>query len=87
MNVESVNNSSRAYSSQQTSNRTHNADLRNAEEISNIKKQGDTLVLSAEAKSLKPIEANIQSGAYNKPEVLKNVAEKLNQLFPSTNKI
>ncbi|MGA2297292.1 MAG: hypothetical protein ABSG15_07085 [FCB group bacterium] len=47
-----------------------------------VNKQGDTLTLSAEAKNLQPVVANLQSGFYNKPDVIKNVANKISQELP-----
>ncbi len=41
----------------------------------------DSLVLSSEAKKLSPIKAKIESGFYNQPDVLREVAQKLVKEF------
>ncbi len=44
--------------------------------------RSDKLDLSAESKNLNAIEAKVISGAYNKPEIFRAVATKLNQELP-----
>ncbi len=41
----------------------------------------DSLQLSSEAKKLSPIKAKIESGFYNQPDVLREVAQKLVKEF------
>lgn len=44
--------------------------------------RSDKLDLSSQSKNLSAIEAKVISGAYNKPEIFRSVAKKLNEELP-----
>lgn len=79
MNISSVNNSnSRVGSNPQTARNSQAAVVSGGQTA----RKSDRLELSDEAKNLHPIEARIESGYYDKPEVLRAIALKLSLELP-----
>ena len=80
MNIGSVNqNSGRVAGSHQSVKQAQAAPEASEKQAARKK---DRLELSSEAKTLQPIEARLESGFYDKPEVLRQVALKLSLQFP-----
>lgn len=81
MGIQSISgNNSQIYAvGQQNDNgeKFNKAEKNSAKVKSNVK--ADTLVLSDEAKKFLPIKKKIESGFYDKPEVLQDVARKIDQ--------
>jgi len=81
MIVDSIN-SSMSLSSVPPEKKSQTEETKKTETEKKVKNQGDSLMLSSQALNMNPIQAKLNSGAYDKPEVLNDVAKKLNQLYP-----
>jgi hypothetical protein len=79
MTIEPVNNNGQLYDSHSKIQKPQ-PDQVIAQTKTN--KQGDKLTLSEEAKNLQPVVANLHSGYYNKPDVIRNVSRKISQALP-----
>ncbi|MFP4527905.1 MAG: hypothetical protein ACLFQX_05090 [Candidatus Kapaibacterium sp.] len=83
MNVDSVNNSNSVYGAQSQSRVSGKNDQdAAASRDDKAVRRGDTLELSAEAKRLQPIRNRVESGFYNRPEVIREAASRISSQFP-----
>lgn len=81
MNIDSVNSSAGIYSNQanKSSRKSFYKDSATASSASN---KTDKLEISEEAQKLKPIQQRIESGYYDKPEVMNEIAKQISYAFP-----
>jgi hypothetical protein len=80
MNVQVVNSSSNVYNT----NKKNEVSKRYPEENQknpSTKVAGDSLTLSEDAKKIQLVKSRIDTGYYEKPEVIQQVAKKLNEEF------
>jgi DNA-directed RNA polymerase specialized sigma subunit len=82
MNIDSVNSSSGIYSNQANKNNRKSPGKETDAAKSSFSNKTDKLELSDEARKLKPIQQRIESGYYDKPEVMKEIAKQISFAFP-----
>lgn len=77
MNVNSLNKSANLYSAseQKAIDKRQLDDTRNNENV----KKGDTLEISNQAKQLSNVKLRIEQGFYDRPEILRQVARKIDE--------
>lgn len=78
MNINSVKKGASVYKSQEQNKVTRRRD-EDKKESSSLKRNEDSLELSAEAKQLGQVQQRIEQGFYDDPAILRQVAEKVNQ--------
>ena len=87
MTIGSVNNLGKIYQAKESeSAKPKSGDAAKAAKAGETSRQTapDTLVLSAEAKKLRPIKDKIAEGFYDRPEVVKKAAAKILQELPKS---
>jgi anti-sigma28 factor (negative regulator of flagellin synthesis) len=77
MNINSVNKSASLYSTQEQKAIEKRQDEQNAN--SGIQRGEDKLELSSQARQLTNVQQRIEQGFYDRPEVLRSVARKINE--------
>ncbi len=82
MNIDSVNSSAGIYSNQTNKNNRKPLGKETDAAHSRLANQTDRLELSAEAQKLNPIQARIESGYYDKPEIMNEIAKQISYAFP-----
>lgn len=86
MTIDALNNSfNKVYSSNSNEDKQAAKAQEAVQKMAN-KQVEDKLDLSPEAKNLKPIEANVMSGVYDRYEVLRKVAMRLTEELPPEEK-
>jgi hypothetical protein len=76
MNIDSISQGSSLYAKNERINRKKEDDKSSSE--SRVSPKADKLELSGEAQRFARIQSRINSGYYDQPEVMRQVAEKLN---------
>jgi hypothetical protein len=82
MNIDSVNSSAGIYSNQVNRNTRKPAGRESDTASSRLANKTDRLELSEEAQKLNPIQARIESGYYDKPEIMNEIAKQISYAFP-----
>jgi Ca2+-dependent lipid-binding protein len=85
MNIESVKNEQALNSTKTKGYVSNRLDQGKLQGEKKLKQRQDKLELSSEARNYQIIQSKIANGTYNKPEVLKEVAIKLNKEIPQGN--
>lgn len=87
MTIGSVNNLGKVYQSREgEAAKPKSADAAKTAKAGEAARQSapDTLILSAEARKLRPIKDKIAEGFYDRPEVVKKAAAKISQEIPKS---
>lgn len=81
MNIDAVNNSEKYL--QQIQKAQHQRYEQSAAPLEDSSKQrGDRLEISDQVKNLQPIQAKLMTHAYDRPEVMREVATRISRLNP-----
>lgn len=81
MNIDSVNSRKFSYDANSES-KSKTSDYSNSQLNFQSQLRSDRLELSSEARNLNLITSKLQSGFYDKPEILNETARKINNAFP-----
>ena len=74
MNINSVKSGASVYKATESK---ENKTLENEDSLSKVKGRLDSVEISAEAKRLNAIQARIEQGVYNNPDILDQIATKV----------
>ena len=85
MNINSVNRDLNLYNSTSTQVDKKSQAQDSSSNKSTVGRRADTLELSPEASSYNPIKSRINSGYYDKPEIVRELALRLSRNFPPEN--
>ncbi|MCX6156125.1 MAG: hypothetical protein NT007_18405 [Candidatus Kapabacteria bacterium] len=79
MNIHALSTGTAAYTKNNIQSKVNDDSKQKEQKVSNNQKSVDKLELSVEARKLAPIKNRINSGFYNKTEVVKEVAKRVSQ--------
>jgi hypothetical protein len=82
MNIDSVNSAAGIYSNQNNRNTRKSPGRESYAASNSIANKTDRLELSEEAQKLNPIQQRIDSGYYDKPEIMNEIAKQISYAFP-----
>jgi hypothetical protein len=84
MDIKPVNNEQFYYDKKIIEKRHEDVKIAGNDDQQN--KRSDKLEISSEANKLQPIQSKLASNVYNRPEILKDVAQRLSKLYPPEKK-
>lgn len=84
MDIKSVNNDQFYYDKK--INEKRQEEIKSANNEDQQKRRSDKLEISSEANKLQPIQSKLASNVYNRPEILRDVAQRLSKLYPPEKK-
>lgn len=86
MNINGLKNNAGVYKSQDLKQKDAQKIAQEEDLQRSAKKQSDKLEISTQARILKPILQRVEEGYYDKPEVIRQVARKINEEISSEDK-
>lgn len=86
MNINGLKNNAGVYKSQDLKQKDAQKIAQEEDLQRSAQKQSDKLEISTQARILKPILQRVEEGYYDKPEVIRQVARKINEEISSEDK-
>lgn len=86
MNINGLKNNTGVYKSQDLKQKDAQKIAQEEDLQRSAQKQSDKLEISTQARILKPILQRVEEGYYDKPEVIRQVARKINEEISSEDK-